>query len=314
MSTIERTPTGVGKEFGTGLRNTSKYNESQRDMDALGGMENLHDLGKLGEVTPPVGVNLGLILKMQTLPVLSEHIQGIPQKTAIIGLTEVDGVTDFQKFLRFGLHTTFDSLTVIDIDNTILKEVDALEFQNVVTIWKDAQHTELPSTSLDIVLRDHLGNCCPPVIDRAIDKETSRITKQKGISFVNITTSDALWKSPNREVIPFDTLLTSIGQSGIDSLRMRIFDLSQLKNEFGSSVESLRGKLLEIEPQSFVIFGEDSDGHGEWFRPWNDHVKQWEQNGFQILEVKEREGNDSHEPPLRCHRHNVILLKKGATV
>ena len=309
MSTIERTPTGVGKEFGTGLRNTSRYDETQRKMDASGSVEGLLD------ATPPVGLNLRLIAEMQSIPRLAESIQGTPQQGAILGLAIVDGVSDFKKFLASSLHTNVQSLTIVDIDNTILQEVDALQIPNVVTMWKDAKHTDLPSASQDIVLRDHLGNCCPPAIDRDIDKEAARITKEQGISLVNITTSDALWKSPNRSIIPFDTVKKILGQSGIDALQTKIFDLSQLKNEFGASVESLRGMLLEIEPQnSFVIFGEDPDGHGEWFRPWNDHVKQWKQNGFQILEVQEREGNDSHEPPLRCHRHNVILIKKGATV
>lgn len=304
----ERMPTGVGKEFGDGLRNTSKYNETQRKMDASGSVDGLLDS------TPPVGLNLRLISEMQAIPKLAKDIQGIPQQATILGLAIVDGVKDLEKFLCSSLHTTVNTLTVVDIDNTILQEVDKLHLPNVVTMWKDAKNTELEDASQNIVLRDHLGNCCPPAIDRAIDREAARITKQNGISFVNITTSDALWKSPHRDVIPFDTLFTAVGQSGIDALRTTIFDLTQLKHAFGSSIEPLRGKLLEIEPQSFVIFGEDADGHGEWFRPWQDHVDQWEQDGFVILETKEREGNDSHEPPLRCHRHNVILIKKGTNI
>lgn len=308
MSNVENTPTGVGKEFGDGLRNTSKYSETQRRM------EHSDTLAGLLDSTPPVGLNLRLISEMRTIPLFAEKIQGNPQHAAILGLAIVDGVKDFEKFLNSSLHTTLNSLTVVDIDNTILKEVEALQLKNVITKWCDARMTDLEKSSQDIVLRDHLGNCCPPAIDRAIDTEASRITKHHGISLVNITTSDVLWKSPNRRIVPFDTLVTIIGQSGIEALQTKIFDLSQLKNAFGTSLESLRGMLLEIEPNnSFVIFGEDTDGHGEWFRPWQDHVHQWHQNGFQVVEVKEREGDDSHEPPLRCHRHNVILIKEGNT-
>lgn len=306
MSNVEHAPTDVGKEFGDGLRKTSKYDETQRRMEASDSVDDL------GDRTPPVGLNLRLMSEMWAMPLFAERIHGSPQTATILGLAIVDGVKDFKKFLTTSMRTTWSELTVVDMDNTILEEVDALHLKQVVTHCCDARMTGLRSTSQHIVLRDHLGNCCPPDVDRAIDKEASRITKTNGISFVNITTSDVLRQSPNRNILSFNKLFPIVGQTIIDALRTRIYDLTQLKNEFGDSLETLRGILLEIEPNdSFVIFGEDKNGHGEWFRSWQDNVAQWQKDGFQIIEVKDREGNDSHEPPLRCHRHNVILIKKG---
>lgn len=112
-------------------------------------------------------------------------------------------------------------------------------------------------------------------------------------------------------MLTFDQLQRDLSPEIIKALQTNIYDLSQLKKEFGAGLESLRGKLLEIEPDaSFVVFGEDSDGHGEWFRTLADHERLWERDSFEILERREREGNDSHQPPLRCRRHNVILRKK----
>lgn len=309
MSKVEHGPIDIGNQFGKGLRDTSKYSETQRRMEQGDSLTGLLDS------TPPVGLNLRLISEMRSIPVLADEIKGVPQTTAILGLAIVDGVRDFQRFLNTSMQTTLHTLNVVDIDQTILEEVEALQLNNVITLWRDAQNTGIQGETLDIVLRDHLGNCCPPAIDRAIDIETARITKRHGLSFVNITTSDAIRKSPHRIIVPFENVQRIVGPRGIHLLQTEIFDLSQLKSELGDDLESLRGKLLEIEQnESFVIFGEDTDGHGEWFRPWHDHEIQWKRNGFQIIEVREREGNDSHVPPLRCHRHNVILRKVGTNI
>ena len=176
---------------------------------------------------------------------------------------------------------------------------------------RDARNTRLLDSSQDLVLRDHLGNCCPPNIDKAISVEVGRIVKPGGISIVNITTSDLLLESEGRKSVSFEQLQEAFGTEVVKALQDQIYDLEELAGIFPNiEAYQLRGLLLEIEPnRSFVVFGEDQQGHGEWFRTLEDHLLLWQQTEFEVVEIKSREGLDSHIPPLKCKRHNVVLRR-----
>lgn len=303
---VEQLPNQIGREFGQGLRNSSGYKDTQRLIEE-GGLS-----AAVLNKTPPVGLNLRLITEMPTISSLRAELENRPIRATILGLAIADGVPDFQKFLGSALGTEWNSLSVIDIDDTILQQVDQFDLQGVTTHCIDARNTGIDARSQDLVLRDHLGNCCPPVIDRQVDQEASRITRPGGLSIVNITTSDLLLDSRNRDFIPFRQVTDILGATTVEALQSHIYDLSQLKREFDGNFEPLRGKLIEIEPDSsFVVFGEDPNGHGEWFRSLTDHKKLWENDGFEIVDMKMREGDDSHDPPLRCRRFNIILRQNG---
>lgn len=299
----------IGEEFGDGLRKSSQYNKTQKDLEKDGITD------KVLNQTPPVGLNLRLIAEMPLKPELKKMFDSQPINTTILGIAIADGVPDFQRFLHTALNTSWKNLEVIDFDPAILQQVAAVIAEKNLTGVNlretDARSTGIESGSQQIVLRDHLGNCCPPVIDRQIDQEVNRILISEGLSIVNITTSEILTQSPNRQIINFDQLQQIVGPEIIAALQSEIFDLSQLERKFGQNWQQLRGLLLEIEPnKSFVIFGEDKSGHGEWFRSLNDHLQLFQNNGFKILAMQSRKGDDSHQPPLRCQRHNLILQKK----
>jgi hypothetical protein len=265
--------------------------------------------------TPPVGLNLRLLAEMPVMSELKKMFGNQTINATILGIAIADGVPDFQHFLQTALNTSWQNLDVIDFDPVILQQVAAVVSEKKLTSVNlretDARNTGISSASQQIVLRDHLGNCCPPMVDRQIDQEVKRILIPGGISIVNITTSELLTQSPQRQTIYFDQLRQMIEPEMIAALQSEIFDLAQLERKFGRNWQSLRGLLLEIEPEkSFVVFGENEVGHGEWFRTLNEHLRLFQSNGFEILTRQSREGNDSHNPPLRCQRHNLVLQKK----
>jgi len=298
----------LGREFGRGLRKTSGYEETRARMDHEGLSEELLNR------TPPVGLNLQLLSEMPGIHLLAHRINRRPISVAMLGLASVDGVEDTERFVGHALNTTLRDFHVVDIDEDIINEVSRLKqektLSRVLPRLMDARHTGLSDASVDIVIRDHTGNCCPPNIDREIDAETVRILKPGGTSIVNITTSELLPTSESRQVIDLSRG-TRRSTAVTDALQNRIYNLAQFKREFGTEMESMRGKLVEIEhPGGFVVFGEDPDGHGEWFRGLGDHISLWQRLGFAMSDLKSRFGNDSHSPPLMCMRHNIVLTKK----
>ena len=304
-------PSELGAEFGKGLRNTSQYNVT-RDRMYREGLS--HDvLNK----TPPVGTNLRLLSEMVGITRLSERLNKKPLQAAMFGLADIRGVEDMERFIRHSLGSPIDTLHIVDIDPAIIEEVSRekqkRKLDHIVPHLADARHTSLPDASLDLIIRDHTGNCCPPMIDRAIDEETARVLRPGGTSIVNITTSELLATSTGRTSVDVSNGNHQGSGALKDALRTRIYDLSQLTKEFGTGTSSLRGKLVEIEPGGFVVFGEDEEGHGEWFRRLGDHIQHWNALGFSIQDLKSRFGNDSHTPPLTCFRHNIVLEKNGGS-
>lgn len=299
MNSHERLEGNVGAEFAEGLRQASGYNETRRALSESGMTREVLDR------TPPIGLNLVLLSEMAFILELSQELSGRKVSASILGLSNLEGVNDFARFLRGTLQADVGRINVVEIDDNMLRDVDELTLDSVSTHLRDARDTGFADASQDIVIRDHLGNCCPPQIDRAINRETARILKPGGIAIVNITTSELLSQSQGRIIIPFDER-----DPILKPLREEIYDLAQIKRDINQDSEHLRGSLIEIEPDSsFVIFGEDDIGHGEWFRTFSDHLENWKENGFSIIETRIREGNDSHTPPLRCLRHNVFLRK-----
>lgn len=296
----------LGKEFGQGLRGTSGYEQTRARMET----EGLSD--EILNKTPPVGLNLRLLSEMAGVKSLASRIQRQPITVAMLGLANVDGVEDTQRFVAHALDTSMGAFHVMDIDEDIIANVDAIRkergINTLIPRVVDARHTGLDAASVDLIIRDHTGNCCPPNIDRDIDRETARILKPGGTSIVNITTSELLSTSPGRKQVNINE---SRSEALVQALQNNIYDLAQLKHEFGDDMGSMRGTLLEIEkPDGFVIFGEDENGHGEWFRRLGDHVGFWNTLGFIVSDIKTRFGNDSHLPPLVCQRHNIVLTKK----
>lgn len=306
------TPDEIGEEFAAGLRQSSGYGQTQHIIETQGITDEALNR------TPPVGLNLRLLAEMPIMAQLKQEFKERPLLAAILGIAIPDGVPDFQRFLKTAFDTSWSSLFVLDIDSVILNEVNKLNLPGVITRETDARLTQIETDSLDMVLMDHLGNCCPPDIDRVIQREAHRILRPGGIAIVNITTSELLHLSPGRKGLIFPEVRDIVGDDGIDALHFIIYDLAQFNRWSNVNIDfALRGKILEIEkecPQSVVVFGENEVGHGEWFRPLADHIQQWKnpwwQPNFDILEIKSREGNDSHNPPLRCFRHNVVLRKR----
>lgn len=260
--------------------------------------------------TPTVGVNVAHLARMPSVQALASEFSGRSLQVVVLGISTAEGPRDFQKLLK-GLGANHISTTAIDISDGIFDEIQVSGLDEVVCLQKDARDTGLPKASQDINLRDHIGNCCPPSIDRSIDKEAARILKPGGIAVVNITTSDDIHSSIGRNVIRFESLRNIVGNVVMQALQSGIYDLEEAKALFPDmDFEMFRGQILEIEPNgSFVVFGEDKQGHGEWFRTIEDHEATWQNDGFEIVGMATRKGVDSHEPPLQCVRHNVILRK-----
>jgi len=300
MNKNEQLTGGLGDEFHDGLDQTAKYDKTRKRIDEEGITSEVLD------ETPPIGLNLMLLSEMPIIQSLHNKLQGKSLTASILGLSSIDGVCDFQRFINESLQAHVVCLNVVEIAHEMLSEVDELGLPNVKTHLRDARETKFADGSQDIVIRDHLGNCCPPEIDRRIGEETARILKPGGIAIVNITTSEILPLSEGREIIPFNEQ-----DKRLEPMREEIYDLAQLKKEVDPQAEDLRGALVEIEPdKSFVIFGEDENGHGEWFRTLDDHISSWGKDGFEVLDMQTREGDDSHEPPLKCRRQIVVLRKR----
>jgi len=260
--------------------------------------------------TPPVCVNIAHLSTMESIQRLQEDLLGKSLRVAILGISSARGPKDLQDLLK-SLGAGHVATTALDISNGIFADVEATGLDEIRCLERDARDTGLVDSSQDFVLRDHLGNCCPPNVDRSINAEVGRIVKPGGISVVNITTSDLLLDSEDRVFVSFEQLQNALGIKVVKALQDHIYDLEELTTMFPEvDASQLRGLLLEIEPnRSFVVFGEDQQGHGEWFRSLEDHLLSWQQAGFEAIETKSREGLDSHVPPLKCRRHNVVLRK-----
>ena len=155
-----------------------------------------------------------------------------------------------------------------------------------------------------------MGNCCPPNINDGAIKETTRVLKPGGIAMVNITSSDELFNSENRPIICLNQLQRQFNSEIIDFLNNAAFDLHQLRAKFPNiDFIQLQGPIIEIAPESFVVFSDDQNGHGEWFKGFNHHLDLWHHHRLELIGLKNRTGLDSHEPPLACRRHNAILKK-----
>jgi hypothetical protein len=289
-----------GREF----RATNKYMDTQRLFETLGLSSEVENR------TPTVGVNVAHLARMNSIHTLGGEFKGKKVDATILGISTAEGPKDFETLLH-GLDIGPVSTTAIDISNGIFGQIEESGMDDVRCLLRDARETGMPDESQDIVLRDHIGNCCPPEIDRAINQEASRLLRMGGTAIVNITTSDELIKSEGREVVSFDILQNALPEEMIKALQSRIYDLDEAMTLFpGVFIESMRGKILEIEKNgSFVVFGEDKQGHGEWFRTLEDHKKTWAHDGFEVVEIATRVGADSHEPALQCMRHNVVLRK-----
>ncbi|MBP9782087.1 hypothetical protein KBC89_05545, partial [Candidatus Woesebacteria bacterium] len=254
----------VGAQFGEGLRETSRYTDTQVALI-------VHGLTELVlNQTPPVGLNLKILIEQ--MPQAMHHVQQLPDNplVALFGLAIAGGVDDVHKLVNLAGKHAPSELSVVDIDQAIITEVDALHRQNVKTFHEDARRTSLAESQQHFVIRDHLGNCCPPEMYEAIESEVLRVLAPNGLSLVNITSSEKILTSRNRQHISLAKLRDQFPEELIRALRSRIFSLSQLAQEFPAfDVSNLQGCLLEINPNSFVIFGEDAEGHGEWFSDFN---------------------------------------------
>ena len=295
-----------GYTNGAEFRHANQYEETQRLHKSSASVDEIDKGGH----TPTVGINLEFIMRMNSIKWLSEEVRNRDLSVAILGISTVEGPADFQTLLK-SLGANRISTTAVDISDGIFTKIEQLELDEIVCLQRDARDTGLPGASQDLNLRDHLGNCCPPAIDRGINKEAARILKPGGIAVVNITTSDLLARSQGRTIINFDQAVNLFGEEITRAFQTEIYDLIDLKRKFPMlNTELLRGKIIEIESnESFVVFGEDEQGHGEWFRRLDDHISTWEQDGFEIVEIQTRQGTDGHKPPLECLRHNVILRK-----
>jgi hypothetical protein len=284
------------------FRENNQYKKSEKSFNGLSDND--------GNETPPLCVNIAHLSTMESLHGLKEEFGGKSLRVAILGISSARGPKDLQDLLK-SLGVNHVSTIALDLSDGVFAEIETSNLDEVHCLIGDARNTGLLDCNQDLVLRDHLGNCCPPNIDRAINFEVNRIVKPGGISIVNITTSDFLTKSKGRVFVSFRLLAKNFGPNLIQALKDQIYDLEGLMDLFPNiDPNMLRGSLLEIEPnRSFVVFGEDKQGHGEWFRSLEDHLFAWQQTGFEILEIKSREGFDSHNPPLKCKRHNVVLKK-----
>ncbi|MEN8252953.1 MAG: hypothetical protein ABFQ62_01090 [Patescibacteria group bacterium] len=300
----EKDITKIGAGFGDGLRETSQYTTTQ---------EALITRGLVAEVlnqTPPVGLNLKILTEQ--MPEAMQLLDQLPNNStiALFGLAIADGVNDTFRLLHQLGRQDVAMMHVVDIDQAIIEQVKELKLANVLTLHEDASRTSLDGNSHELIVRDHLGNCCPPDLYHDIEREVARVLVADGFALVNITTSESLLQSEGRECVHIDQLSKQLSQEVLKALRSRIFSLSQLSEEFPNiKIENLRGKLLEISPNCFVVFGEDEQGHGEWFSTLEWQESLWTKNGFKVVASHKRVGQDSHKPPLECVRHIVLLRK-----
>ena len=260
--------------------------------------------------TPPVCVNIAHLNEMTSIKDMGKEFYNKHLNVTILGISSARGPKDLQDLLK-NLGAGKVTTTAIDISDGIFTEVAKMGLDELICFQQDARSTGLPNLSQDLVLRDHLGNCCPPEIDKAINTEVGRIVKPNGISVVNITSGDLFRQSVDRDIIKFEQLNPLLGEVTVSALQNSVYDLFELAVFLPNiDLSGLRGKILEIgQNENFVVFGEDDQGHGEWFRKLDDHVIEWQRTGFNIMEIQSREGWDSHDPSLRCHRHIAVLKK-----
>lgn len=293
-----------GFSDGHQFRKANRYNETEKLFKEKGLTRDVENR------TPTVGVNVAHLEKMEAAESIKSNIYGRDLSITILGISSADGPKDFQDLLK-RLGSGRVKTTAIDLSDGIFEKIEGSGLDEVKCLLQDARETGIETGSQDINLRDHIGNCCPPLIDRQIDEEASRILAPGGISIVNITTSDFLEESKGRRVVNIEEMREVVGDEVITALKSNVYDLKELHEAFPElNVESMRGLIMEIEPgRSFVVFAEDEQGHGEWFRTIEDHQKSWVEHGFEIVGLASRKGEDSHEPPLVCNRHNVVLRK-----
>jgi len=291
-----------GHEF----RATNRYTDTQKLFEMLGLSDEVENR------TPTVGVNVAHLARMPSIQALSNEVTGRSLQVVVLGISTAQGPRDLQTLLK-GLGANHVSTIAVDISDGIFDDIKTTGLDEVVCLQKDARDTGLPDGSVDLVLRDHLGNCCPPQINASIEWEVARIVKPGGLSIVNITSSDMLLQSQDRRIIPFAQLreLVNNDLELIWRLQSSIYDLEDLKKHDGIPVDQICGSIIEIEPDMHwhVVFGEDAQGHGEWFESFQSHINNWETAGFQVTEHASRIGLDSHVPQLKCVRHNVLMRK-----
>ena len=142
---------------------------------------------KVENNTPPVCVNIAHLATTESIQALGKEFSGQALSVAILGISSARGPKDLQDLLK-SLGAEHISTTAIDISDGIFNQIQTTGLDEVHCWIRDAQNTGLPEASQDIVLRDHLGNCCPPEVDKTINLEVARILKPNAISIVNITT------------------------------------------------------------------------------------------------------------------------------
>jgi len=302
----------MGEQSAEGLRERNRYEETELQMLQHGMTEQLNN------ETPPVAINLARWIEDTVMMTkLRSEFEGKSLNIAVFGIATEHGIQSILDFATNHMQSKQTSLIAIDINADILARVEALRLPNVITLHEDARHVSIRSDSVDLVIRDHVGNCCPPEVDREMDKEAVRILRRNGFSITNITTSELLTQSKQRTMVSFSTLLDTIGEEGIRKLQTELFDIEDMKKRGMTNPDAIRGMLLEIEPNnSFAIFGSgatdmeqhiDLVGHGEWFRQIDDHIRTWTADEFHIEDIRSKSGFDSHEPKLSCLRHIVLL-------
>jgi len=302
----------VGGDSANGLRERNNYEVTENKMQCEGFNPDIE--------TPPVALNLRKLQEDDAMVEKLQHeLDDKPIRIAVFGIATAHGIQSILDFTENVVHAKQPELFAIDINGEILKKVDALRLPNVRTLHEDAQNTSLEAGSVDLLIRDHMGNCCSPSIDRSANKEAVRILRKNGLSITNITTSELIRLSAERTIVPFETVSKELDKSSLQKLQTEFFDLSDIARSSDIETEKVRGLLLEIERGgSFAIFGSgksdidenvDIIGHGEWFRTLNDHINTWTSDGFEIEDIRSRSGKDSHVPKLACLRH-IVLLKK----
>jgi len=303
----------IGFKSGEEFRISNGYTETLRKLAMTGmSLEKLIEKGlpeNLEDNTPPAVFNIIHIFRQQKFLQEIEKFKGRKLNVAVTGVSTEEGTVFLNEALKlkgYNPHNNF----IIDVDKSILDQISKANIPNFHCIHADARNTGLENQSQDIVFKDHLGNCCPPGINKDTFPEISRILKPDGIAIINITTSDLLPLSKNRKIISQQQLSQFIGSEAIETLKSSIYDLHSLKQNFPNiDINNLKSSILEIAPESFVAFSDDPQAHCEWFQSLNSHLNSWFNNEFSIIDMKSRHGTDNHQPPLLCQRHNVILRK-----
>ncbi len=299
----------VGYSSGEEFREANLYVDTERMFRELGLTEEVENR------TPPVAVNIAHLAEMDSVWRLAGELKGKSVNVTILGISSTSGPKDFERLVK-SLEARFVNTVAVDISDGIFADIEASGMDNVSCLQEDARETSIEAGSQDIVLRDHIDNCAPPEVSKAIDKEAARIIKSNGVAIVNVTTREEILSSVDREFISFERLKEVVGEDVIRALQGEIYDLAELREKFpqldDEIIFQLQGALIEIEAGGTIaVFGEDEIGHGEWFPKLEQLIDTWQNHGFEIIGLKARVGLDSHNPPLKCRRHNVILRYIG---